>query len=294
MSAQTRARRASGAVPGTATVPAVIDDDPAAARLEATVEARRRHAKLARMREAARDELRGAKDDRAAAESALSQARQDVSPYERHSLRAWLTRLLGRFDRERGERRRTLKLATARHDGATARVAAVSADVDALTADIDAIGTKAAVEAEYVAAFAARERSLAAGPRGAEITAASARHVELVADGRELDEAISAGKSASAALARFRRELADVDLSLEISDTVDLGSFPWFADFLFDGLFDFTNQRRIANARYTVDETTEHVDQLVNALQVRRRKVAAEAVMAEELRRKLVEGPRAG
>jgi hypothetical protein len=96
-------------------------------------------------------------------------------------------------------RRRTnisRKLAEARVDPE----AMTAADVAQLEAALAELGSVTAIDDEYVAAFAAYEQALAAGPRTAEIVAASHAHADLVADRREIDEAIAAGRAAETAL----------------------------------------------------------------------------------------------
>ncbi len=84
--------------------------------------------------------------------------------------------------------------------GDTATTRALRADVTELQLELGSLGNAEALAAEYASAFAAMEQSLAQGPLREEILAASCRHADLVADRREVDEAIAAGEAAARAL----------------------------------------------------------------------------------------------
>ena len=68
-------------------------------------------------------------------------------------------------------------------------------------------------------------------------------------------------QEAKAAMATFRRELADVDQAMPLA--IDEGDFWTFADFFFDGFFaDVMVQSQISRARSQVEDAIDYVSGL--------------------------------
>jgi hypothetical protein len=81
-----------------------------------------------------------------------------------------------------------------------------------------------------------------------------------------IDEAVDHIRDAKGKINTFRRELTDVNLSVDVS--IDIGSFDKFADFFFDGLFaDWNMQSKIRDSAYSVDSAISRVRSIISNLQ---------------------------
>lgn len=81
----------------------------------------------------------------------------------------------------------------------------------------------------------------------------------------KIDDASSCMQQANRDLDRFRRELADVEVPMDVK--VEVGQFLTFADFFFDGLVaDVMVQSKIKDAAEQVEDAVSHVEQILNTL----------------------------
>lgn len=93
---------------------------------------------------------------------------------------------------------------------------------------------------------------------GGGLIATAAKHSHI-------DEAKQRLYAAQEALARFRRELKDLEASLSLPEVDNLDGFTRFADYFFDGLFaDIAVQSRINESRHSVDRSLRQVSELLN------------------------------
>ena len=83
-----------------------------------------------------------------------------------------------------------------------------------------------------------------------------------------IDEAVDYINDARDKLDRFRRELSDVNLSIDV--TVDISSFDKFADYFFDGIFaDWNVQSKIEDSQYSLRSTIYKVQRVIDSLKVK-------------------------
>ncbi|MBL4936626.1 hypothetical protein JK636_12745 [Clostridium sp. YIM B02515] len=83
-----------------------------------------------------------------------------------------------------------------------------------------------------------------------------------------IDEAVDYINDARDKLDRFRRELSDVNLSIDV--TVDISSFDKFADYFFDGIFaDWNVQSKIEDSQYSLRSTIYKVQRVIDNLKVK-------------------------
>lgn len=83
-----------------------------------------------------------------------------------------------------------------------------------------------------------------------------------------IDEAVEYIQEAKSKMNTFRRELADVNLSIDIN--IDISSFDKFADFFFDGIFaDWNMQSKIQNSSYSVDSAIRSIEGVLYSLRVK-------------------------
>lgn len=83
-----------------------------------------------------------------------------------------------------------------------------------------------------------------------------------------IDAAVDYINEAKSSLNRFKRELADVNLSVDVS--VDISSFDKFADFFFDGIFaDWNMQSKIQNSSHSVNSAIYRIDNIINSLKTK-------------------------
>jgi hypothetical protein len=83
-----------------------------------------------------------------------------------------------------------------------------------------------------------------------------------------IDEAVDYINDARDKLDRFRRELSDVNLSIDV--TVDISSFDKFADYFFDGIFvDWNVQSKIEDSQYSLKSTIYKVQRVIDNLKVK-------------------------
>jgi hypothetical protein len=83
-----------------------------------------------------------------------------------------------------------------------------------------------------------------------------------------IDEAVEHIQEAKSNLNRFKRELADVNLSVDVS--VDINSFDKFADFFFDGIFaDWNMQSKIQDSSYSVNSAIRNIENVLYSLKVK-------------------------
>jgi hypothetical protein len=83
-----------------------------------------------------------------------------------------------------------------------------------------------------------------------------------------IDEAVEHIQEAKSKLNTFRRELADVNLSIDVN--VDISSFDKFADFFFDGIFaDWNMQSKIQDSSHSVDSAIRSIDSILYSLKIK-------------------------
>jgi len=83
-----------------------------------------------------------------------------------------------------------------------------------------------------------------------------------------IDEAVQYIEEANGKLGRFRRELADVDITIDVN--VNISSFDRFADYFFDGLIaDWNVQSKIKDSKHSVDTVINHVKTVISGLKSR-------------------------
>ncbi|ERI91533.1 hypothetical protein HMPREF1982_03178 [Clostridiales bacterium oral taxon 876 str. F0540] len=83
-----------------------------------------------------------------------------------------------------------------------------------------------------------------------------------------IDEAVDYINDARDKLNRFRRELSDVNLSIDV--TVDISSFDKFADYFFDGIFaDWNVQSKIEDSQYSLKNTIYKIERVIDNLKVK-------------------------
>lgn len=83
-----------------------------------------------------------------------------------------------------------------------------------------------------------------------------------------IDEAVDYINDAREKLDRFKRELSDVNLSIDV--TVDISSFDKFADYFFDGIFaDWNVQSKIEDSQYSLKSTIYKVQRVIDNLKVK-------------------------
>lgn len=81
----------------------------------------------------------------------------------------------------------------------------------------------------------------------------------------KIDSASDCMQQANRNLNRFRKELADIEVPMDVE--VEVGQFLTFADFFFDGLVaDVMVQSRIKDASEQVEDAICHVEQILNTL----------------------------
>lgn len=110
-----------------------------------------------------------------------------------------------------------------------------------------------------------------------------------------IDEAKGALYHAQEALARFRRELKDVQASLQLPEIANLDGFTRFADFFFDGLFaDIYVQNRINESLRSVERSRKQVRDMLTWIGEQRRQVEADLQNVQRQKEMLVEGYQGG
>jgi hypothetical protein len=83
-----------------------------------------------------------------------------------------------------------------------------------------------------------------------------------------IDDAVEHIREAKGKLNTFRRELADVNLSIDVN--VDISSFDKFADFFFDGIFaDWNMQSKIQDSSHSVDSAIRSIDSILYSLKIK-------------------------
>lgn len=104
-----------------------------------------------------------------------------------------------------------------------------------------------------------------------------------------IDEARDGVQDAQSKLARFQRELADVQRSADIH--IDISALDAFADFFFDGLLmDWIVQSKIANSLERTREANAKVKQALTSLRRARESAVRQVERLAEQRRSLIEG----
>jgi len=105
-----------------------------------------------------------------------------------------------------------------------------------------------------------------------------------------IDEARNQVHYAQQALARFRRELKDVQAHIDLP-SIELDGFTRFADFFFDGLLmDWAVQSQINESQRSIQNARSQVGQLLRWLSGRVGECQAEIQSVQSMRRKFVEG----
>lgn len=105
-----------------------------------------------------------------------------------------------------------------------------------------------------------------------------------------IDEAKNELYWAQEALARFRRELKDVEASLQMPAIADLDGFTRFADFFFDGLFaDIFVQSRINESLRSVEQAGRQVSHSLAWVDQQRRQLEADFQNVQRQKQQLVE-----
>ena len=83
-----------------------------------------------------------------------------------------------------------------------------------------------------------------------------------------MSDAKNSIEQAKLSLYRFRKELQDVNVSLNLN--MDIGGFLSFADFFFDGfIFDYMVQSKINNAKEQVSDAIVNVSNILTALKTK-------------------------
>jgi hypothetical protein len=187
------------------------------------------------------------------------------------------------------------ELATARmkkHEALLASGGPAAQELDGIGTQLGAIGVEAQAVDE---ALGAGDRAVVAlAQLGAVLDSARNWGVaDLMTDSflvswakrNKLDEARSLAGAAQAEISVFRRELADVGVSL-LTEIEGLADHHRFLDTWFDNIFsDFSVQGRINDARTTTESATQHVRQALEGLRARRAALTArhDTLMKQQL-----------
>lgn len=104
-----------------------------------------------------------------------------------------------------------------------------------------------------------------------------------------IDDARDGAQEVQAKLARFQRELADVQRDADIK--IDIGGFEIFADYFFDNLImDWIVQSKIANSLAQARQAKAQVEHAAAKLRQKGEEVTRQAEQLAEQRRSLIEG----